>query len=246
MLLKDRCIGVLDLESPELDAFAKRDVEILTLLASQAAVAIENARLYETVRRTRNVSKRRCGSRSASRRRSFRRGRRSGFAGSTLAVRFASARELGGDIHDFLVPEPNVLVDCGGRCVGQGCAGRAVRRVRRRTRARRGPSAGGTCRSARARPPCCRRSTRSSTSASSKSTTARSVTPCSISSGGTVTLANSGLPYPLWCHGEACAQIELPGVPLGSFPGPTTMSVTLHTPRLAMSSCSARTVSSRR
>ena len=50
MMLKDRCIGVLDLESPELDAFTKRDVEILTLLASQAAVAIENARLYETVR----------------------------------------------------------------------------------------------------------------------------------------------------------------------------------------------------
>src|SRR5262249_58473283 len=49
MLLKDRCIGVFDLESPELDAFTKRDVEILTLLASQAAVAIENARLYEEV-----------------------------------------------------------------------------------------------------------------------------------------------------------------------------------------------------
>ena len=47
MLLKDRCIGVFDLESPELDAFSKRDVEILTLLASQAAVAIENARLYQ-------------------------------------------------------------------------------------------------------------------------------------------------------------------------------------------------------
>src|SRR4029077_14666560 len=46
MLLKERCIGVFDLESPELDAFTKRDVEILTLLASHAAVAIENARLY--------------------------------------------------------------------------------------------------------------------------------------------------------------------------------------------------------
>ena len=40
LLLKDRCIGVFDLESPELDAFNKRHVEILTLLASQAAVAI--------------------------------------------------------------------------------------------------------------------------------------------------------------------------------------------------------------
>ena len=47
---KDRCIGVFDLESPELDAFTKSHVEILTLLASQAAVAIENARLYETIR----------------------------------------------------------------------------------------------------------------------------------------------------------------------------------------------------
>ena len=49
LLLKDRCVGVFDLESPELDAFSKRDVEILTLLASQAAVAIENARLYAEV-----------------------------------------------------------------------------------------------------------------------------------------------------------------------------------------------------
>ena len=52
LLLKDRCIGVIDLESPELDAFSKRDVEILTLLAGQAAVAIENASLYEEVRST--------------------------------------------------------------------------------------------------------------------------------------------------------------------------------------------------
>ena len=50
LLLKDRCIGVFDLESPELDAFKKHDAQILTLLASQAAVAIENARLYETIR----------------------------------------------------------------------------------------------------------------------------------------------------------------------------------------------------
>src|SRR6202030_476146 len=50
LLLKDRCIGVFDLESPELDAFTKDHVELLTLLASQAAVAIENARLYETIR----------------------------------------------------------------------------------------------------------------------------------------------------------------------------------------------------
>src|SRR4029434_10449329 len=41
MLIKDRCIGVFDLESPELSAFTKENRELLTLLATQAAVAIE-------------------------------------------------------------------------------------------------------------------------------------------------------------------------------------------------------------
>jgi sigma-B regulation protein RsbU (phosphoserine phosphatase) len=34
-----------------------------------------------------------------------------------------------------------------------------------------------------------------------------------------VTLSNSGLPYPIRCSGDTCGQIELPGVPLGSFAG---------------------------
>src|SRR5690349_9850150 len=50
MLIKDRCIGVFDLESPELNAFTKEHKELLTLLASQAAVALDNARLYDEVR----------------------------------------------------------------------------------------------------------------------------------------------------------------------------------------------------
>ena len=41
-----------------------------------------------------------------------------------------------------------------------------------------------------------------------------------------VTLANSGLPYPIRCSAEGCAQIELPGVPLGSFHGSTYDEVT--------------------
>jgi sigma-B regulation protein RsbU (phosphoserine phosphatase) len=42
-----------------------------------------------------------------------------------------------------------------------------------------------------------------------------------------VTLSNSGLPYPLRCSDEGCGQIELPGVPLGSFSGVTYDEVTL-------------------
>jgi sigma-B regulation protein RsbU (phosphoserine phosphatase) len=42
-----------------------------------------------------------------------------------------------------------------------------------------------------------------------------------------VTLSNSGLPYPIRCSRGTCGQIELPGVPLGSFPAITYDEVTL-------------------
>src|SRR4029078_7231444 len=41
-----------------------------------------------------------------------------------------------------------------------------------------------------------------------------------------LTLANSGLPCPIRCSAEGCAQIELPGVPLGSFQGSTYTEAT--------------------
>ena len=46
-----------------------------------------------------------------------------------------------------------------------------------------------------------------------------------------VTLANSGLPYPIRASAEGVSQIELPGVPLGSFLGSTYDELTyaLHT-----------------
>ena len=51
MLIKDRLIGVFNVESPLPDAFTPADIEPLMTLASQAAVAIENARLYADLRR---------------------------------------------------------------------------------------------------------------------------------------------------------------------------------------------------
>jgi PAS domain S-box-containing protein len=43
----DKIIGVLDLQSDELDAFDMNDVMLMEILADQLAAAIENARLYE-------------------------------------------------------------------------------------------------------------------------------------------------------------------------------------------------------
>jgi GAF domain-containing protein len=42
----DQVVGVLDIERDEVDAFTDDDVRTLTLFASQAAIAIENARLF--------------------------------------------------------------------------------------------------------------------------------------------------------------------------------------------------------
>jgi sigma-B regulation protein RsbU (phosphoserine phosphatase) len=42
-----------------------------------------------------------------------------------------------------------------------------------------------------------------------------------------LTMANSGLPYPIRCADDDCGQIVLPGVPLGSFPNVTYDEVTI-------------------
>ena len=50
LMLRGKCVGVLDIQSGHLDYFTPEQQSILTLLASRLAVAIENARLFERVR----------------------------------------------------------------------------------------------------------------------------------------------------------------------------------------------------
>jgi len=51
LLTKTGVIGVLNVESDRLNAFDQTDIQILQSLANQAAIAIENARLYEQAQR---------------------------------------------------------------------------------------------------------------------------------------------------------------------------------------------------
>jgi PAS domain S-box-containing protein len=51
LLIGKQLIGVLDVESPKVNAFTPRDIKILSLFATQAAVAIQNAQLYEQERK---------------------------------------------------------------------------------------------------------------------------------------------------------------------------------------------------
>ena len=227
MLIKDRCIGVFDLESPELDAFTKEHKELLTLLASQAAVAIDNARLYEEVRRNEERIEKEL--RFAQRvqaallpppelPKSLR--------GVDVAGRFESARELGGDLHDFLTPDPKTLVVAVGDVSGKGAPAAlygafASELVRSRTLRRRFTpdrfSVAGVLQAM-------------NTILHERQLEEYYCTLCYAFfdlAAHRVTLSNSGLPYPIRCSGTECSEIELPGVPLGSFPGITYDEVSL-------------------
>ena len=49
--VKDQVIGILDVESDQLNGFNETDLELMTLLANQAGIAIENAQLYEDAKK---------------------------------------------------------------------------------------------------------------------------------------------------------------------------------------------------
>src|SRR5258708_25597126 len=51
MMHKGKVIGVLDLESPQLNYFTEDHVQTLSILAANLAVSLENARLYEQLAR---------------------------------------------------------------------------------------------------------------------------------------------------------------------------------------------------
>jgi len=59
LLSKGRLIGILNLGHKEgREMFSHEDLEILSTLANQAAIAIENARLYENVKQSQNLIRR--------------------------------------------------------------------------------------------------------------------------------------------------------------------------------------------
>jgi sigma-B regulation protein RsbU (phosphoserine phosphatase) len=234
LLLQDRCIGVFDLESPELDAFKKSDAEILTLLASQAAVAIENARLYQTIRDNEARIEKELRFAQQVQEALLPTELPKRLKGVDVAARLSPARELGGDLYDFLSPEPNSFVVAVGDVSGKGVPAALYSAfvgelVRSRTFRRRyaperfGPA--GVLASM-------------NTILNERQLESYYCTLCYAVfdlKRRQVVLANSGLPYPIRLRKTdrpvdtetAPETIELAGVPLGSFPGSTYDELTL-------------------
>ena len=218
MLMKDRCIGVMDLESPDYDAFGKHDVEVLSALASQVAVAIENARLYEALRANEDRIERELQFARRVQAALLPAGLPKRMRGVDVAAHFTPARELGGDLHDFLSPESNSLVVAVGDVSGKGVPAAlysvfAAELVRSRTFRRRYMperfSPAGVLMSI-------------NTILYERQLEGYYCTLCYAYfdlKRRTLTMANSGLPYTLKSTDDSCLPIELPGFPLGSFPG---------------------------
>ncbi|HEX7320536.1 MAG TPA: GAF domain-containing protein [bacterium] len=51
LMIGERLVGVLDVESPVFDGFTQDDINLLSTLSAQIAIALENSRLYEEARR---------------------------------------------------------------------------------------------------------------------------------------------------------------------------------------------------
>jgi sigma-B regulation protein RsbU (phosphoserine phosphatase) len=121
MIHKGKVIGVLDVESPQLNYFTQDHVQTLSILAANLAVSLENARLYEQVARD-----------EARLERDLQAAKR--IQGALLqsvptedfeldmAARYLSARALGGDLYEFLRYGPQQLGIALGDVSGKGTA----------------------------------------------------------------------------------------------------------------------------
>lgn len=121
MVNKGRVIGVLDLESPQLNYFTEDHVQTLSILAANLAVSLENARLYEQLARD-----------EARLERDLQAAKRIQGAllrpvpaedyGLDMAARYLSAREVCGDLYEFLRYGPQQLGIALGDVSGKGTA----------------------------------------------------------------------------------------------------------------------------
>jgi len=121
MIYKGKVIGVLDLESPQLNYFTPDHVQTLSILAANLAVSIENARLYEQVaqgearlERDLQAAKRIQGA--------LLRAVPTEDYGLEIAARYLSAREVCGDLYEFLRYGPQQLGVALGDVSGKGTA----------------------------------------------------------------------------------------------------------------------------
>ena len=209
MMYKNRVVGVMDLESPQLNYFTADHVQVLSILSAHLAVSIENARLYEQVARDESRMER--DLHAARRIQGALLPRLPGAEfGLEIAARVVSSRELSGDLYDFLRYGPQELGIALGDVSGKGSAAALY-----------GAVAVGTLRSVGSQKPRPANLLRAINGfLSERLIEGRFMTLCFATwqrRQRRLRIANAGQEQPLLLHGGQCEKIPIVGFPLGIF-----------------------------
>ncbi|MGC1616230.1 MAG: GAF domain-containing SpoIIE family protein phosphatase [Candidatus Acidiferrum sp.] len=211
LLLQDRLIGVLDLESTEPHAFTAENERMLATLGSYIAVALENARLYEEARENQLRLQDDLNTAREIQRQLLPHGAK-GIPGLDLAAAYVPARELGGDFYDFLPYGQGKLAMALGDVSGKGTAAALY-----------GSLAIGTLRelvvSSTCNPACMLQMMNHRMHGARLD--ARFIAMLFAvydAPAHCLTLANAGGPYPLLVRNGRAQEVRIEGVPLGLFP----------------------------
>jgi phosphoserine phosphatase RsbU/P len=209
MIYKTRVVGVMDLESPQLNYFTADHVQVLSILAAHLAVSIENARLYEQVARDESRMERDLN--AARRIQGALLPRLPGPEfGLDIAARVVSSRELSGDLYDFMRYGPNDLGIALGDVSGKGSAAALY-----------GAVAVGTMRSLGSQKPRPANMLRALNGfLGERLIEGRFMTLCFATwnrQRRRLRIANAGQEQPILCHAGTCEKVALSGFPLGIF-----------------------------
>ena len=213
LFYKERVIGVLDLEHTRTAFFNEDHVRTLTTMAAQVAIAIENARLYQAVRRQEQQLERDI---AMAREVQLR------LLPTTppvhhhaeLAVSFLPARTIGGDLYDFLEYSPDqtaiVLGDVSGKAAPAALFAALVSGIMR-SAAQQKPA------------PAAMLETLNHALQERRLDSQYVVMLFALwnDENQTLQVANSGAVQPIFCRAGENVTVKAEGLPLGMFPNST-------------------------
>ncbi len=212
LLLQDRLIGVLDLESVEPNAFTAEHERMMMTLGSYVAIALENARLFEHARDNERRLQLELDTAREIQLRLLPAGARE-VPGLDLGVGYLPARELGGDFYDFLPCGEGCLAVAAGDVSGKGTAAALF-----------GSLAIGMIREHIVEHPCPPAEmlailNRGLHSGRLEGRFIALTYAIYNALSRQLTLANAGQPWPLLFRDGVAQPIQIAGIPLGLFPG---------------------------
>jgi phosphoserine phosphatase RsbU/P len=209
LIYKDKVIGVLDLEHTRRGFFTEEHKRTITTLAAQVAIALENARLYEEIARQERRLERDLALARELQVRLLPQAQPK-LAHLDVAAKFVPARAIGGDLYDFIPYSLSRMGIVVGDVSGKGAPAAIYAAL-----------VSGILRSHAPIEPL----PAEMLSAVNMSLAERRIEAQFVSliyalwddENRTLTVANSGLPRPIYVHGGKNEVIEATGLPLGLF-----------------------------